>query len=237
MKNDFASPKKGFFRKGFQYIGQPLLWRMYRWYLSKPRWYEFEDLRVRLLPSVFHPGWLLSTKVLLSYVREFELKGKSILELGAGSGMISLCLAKAGAKVTASDINPSAIKAIQESCIENKVALNIIASDLFNKIPLQHFDFILVNPPYYPQNPSNKAEQAFFCGENFEYFQQFFSQVKPYLHPNTHLLMILSEDCELEKIKGLAKAEGMEMILVFQTRRQQEVQYIFKYLDINNDRV
>jgi 2-polyprenyl-3-methyl-5-hydroxy-6-metoxy-1,4-benzoquinol methylase len=36
---------------------------------------------------------------------ELELSGKRVLELGAGSGLIGLSLARKGAMVTASDLN------------------------------------------------------------------------------------------------------------------------------------
>lgn len=77
------------------------------------------------------------------------LKGKKFLELGCGSGLISIAAAKKGARVTASDINPVAVEFLVKNSEENKVEIEVIESDLFNDIPKQPFDIIAINPPYY----------------------------------------------------------------------------------------
>ena len=95
-------------------MGQPLIWKMYKWYMARPRWYNYRGIRVRLLPTVFHPGWLISTKVLLKFLAKMDLVDKHFIELGAGSGLIALHAASMGAHVMATDINPHAIHALEE---------------------------------------------------------------------------------------------------------------------------
>ena len=75
---------------------------------------------------------------------------------------------------------------------------------MFDDIPLQSFDYIIINPPYYPKEPANDAEKAWYCGENFEYFEKLFYQLEPYTHPQSVVLMSLSEDCDFQKIASIA---------------------------------
>ena len=130
---------------------QPILYKGIRWYYSKPRILTKNGVKIHLLPSVFHPSLYLSTDIFLAYLLKQAINGKKILELGAGNGYISLYLSKfKNCQVTASDINPAAIQGLQWSRDLNQTTLEIIESNLFDSIPVQAFDYILVNPPYYP---------------------------------------------------------------------------------------
>lgn len=87
---------------------------MAAWHFRKPRSFSFEDLKLTILPTVFHPGIYLSTGILVEFLSTIDLKGKTFLELGAGNGLTSFVAAKKGAIVTATDINTKAIEGIQE---------------------------------------------------------------------------------------------------------------------------
>src|ERR1700756_4425069 len=63
-------------------------------------------------PTVFHPKIFLTSAFFAEFVLGLDLRGKSFVEIGAGSGILSLSAAKAGAiSVTALDINPAAVEA------------------------------------------------------------------------------------------------------------------------------
>lgn len=215
-------------RRQIRRLTQPILWRFYKWYLSKDRWYEYKGLSVKIASSVFHPGLLFSTKILLEFVLKLELKEKKILELGAGSGMISAVVCRVGGLVTATDINPVAVQAMKESKEFNKLNFNILESDLFQNIPTQVFDFILINPPYFPKEPETDREKAFFCGSNFEYFYRLFEEVSNYMNRATDIYMILSDDCNIEKISSIAVENGLSWNLVYQEKVWGETNFIFK---------
>ncbi|MCY7410704.1 MAG: 50S ribosomal protein L11 methyltransferase, partial [Chitinophagales bacterium] len=76
---------------------RPLLQR----YLKKQRSYTFGEIKIQILPGVFHPGFFFSTKFLISVIEKKNLYKKTFLELGAGSGLISFVAEKLGAVVTA----------------------------------------------------------------------------------------------------------------------------------------
>ena len=71
----------------------------------------------------------------------------------------------------------------------------------------------MLNPPFYPKQPADNREHAFFCGPNFEYFQRLYSELKAYLSPRAEVYMILTDDCALDTISDLANKTGFTMVL------------------------
>lgn len=76
-----------------------------------------------------------------------------ILDLGAGSGAISICLAKEifSANITAVEISDAAIKVAESNILKHQVQtqVNIIKSDWFSGVEKgKKYDYIVSNPPY-----------------------------------------------------------------------------------------
>jgi release factor glutamine methyltransferase len=197
-------------------------------YLSATRMYTYKGIRLVIPPAVFHPGFFFSTRLLLRYIAKLPLKDKTLLELGAGSGLIAMYAAREGAQVTASDINQVAIHSLEMNSRSNRISLTVIHSDLFANIPLQRFDLIAINPPYYKKQPKTPAEYAWYCGEQGEYFQQLFSSLQWYMHSQSMVLMVLSDGCDLEMIKEMAAEHGFTLNCVFEKKNWIEVNYIFR---------
>jgi release factor glutamine methyltransferase len=205
----------------------PVLKPMILWYLSKTRSYSYGDMKVSVYPGVFHPGLFLSTKVLLEFLQQLKLGESSVLELGAGSGLISVYCAKMGARVTASDISDTAIRNISDNARQNNIEIKVIKSDLFDLINPNDFQLIIVNPPYYAKPVTSEKDFPWFCGENFEYFKKFFSQLKNETPLRPRIIMILSEDCDKKNISGIASEFGFTLKEVFRRRKIGEWNYIF----------
>ncbi len=180
-------------------------------YFSKPRRYNFKNIKGVVQPGVFYPHLTISTKVLLKQLDLLDLKNMSFLELGSGSGIISVLAAKKGAKVLSTDINTNAIENTIINAKRNQVEIETLESDLFDKIDNQIFDWIVINPPYYPKAPASVEERAWFCGKDFEYFKKLFQQIHAYFGDKSSVWMILSEDCEMDKIANLALEHELNM--------------------------
>lgn len=214
-------------RKFLKKITHPFFKLGLKLYYFKPRTFCYDGICIKVHPDVFPPHLTLSTTVLLDFIKEKELTNKTFLELGCGSGIISLFATKKGAKVTATDINTAALEFLSENAKKNHLQLEIIESDLFQSLTSRTFDCIVINPPYYPKQPKNTKEQAWFCGENFEYFEALFPQLKSQLVSSNETFMILSEDCELEKIKAIASKSDIAFNLVLEKKVVGEKNYIF----------
>ena len=207
---------------------RPLLAR----YLAKKRNYRYKDIVLEIPPEVFHPGFFFSTQLLLQYIGSLKLHEKKILELGAGSGLISIFAAKKGANVTASDINPVAVEFLKKNSGNNRVGLEIIQSDLFGDISPQQFDIIAINPPFYKKNPETINDFAWYCGENGEYFQKLFNGLRGYIHNNSNVLMVLSEDCDINMIERFAVIKGFSLQKIITKKAIWEYLYIYKVTDV-----
>jgi len=179
-------------------------------------------------PQVFHPGLFFSTKILLDYLGLQDIKETSFLELGAGTGIISILAKKKGAKVTATDINPLAIENIRDNCADHDIEFEVVQSNLFEKVPSQTFDWIVINPPYYPRNPQNNRDYAWYCGENHEFFRDLFSQLDQYIHAETNCIMILSDQCDIQKIKGIGESSGFNFKEIYRRQNWGEWNFIYQ---------
>jgi release factor glutamine methyltransferase len=212
-------------------ITHPFLKFGLKLFYSKPRKYCYENICVKVHPDVFPPHLTLSTKILLDFIKPIDLSNKTFLELGCGSGIISLLASKKGAMTTATDINTTTLEFLKKNAKKNNLSLSIIESDLFDKIINPNYDYIIINPPYYPKKAKNIKEKAWFCGENFECFEKLFKQLsEKVLYKNTY--MILSEDCELEKIKSIAQNQKMLFKIVSKKESIIEKNYIYNLTKI-----
>lgn len=151
-----------------------------------------------------------------------------MLDVGAGSGALALFAARQGAKVVALDINPLAVETVGRNAAANGLTVYTCHSDLFDQLPVQTFDYLLINPPYYPRIPANDAERAFFAGENLEYFENLFRQMSAYLHEQSKVWMILSEDCDLDGIQALARLSRFRLLPLFERKKWGERLLIFE---------
>jgi release factor glutamine methyltransferase len=196
-------------------------------HLSRTQSYVYKGIVLEIPPEVFHPKFFFSTKLLLRYVSHLSLSGKSFLELGAGSGLISIFASKKGAQVTASDINPAAVKAVQKNALANNVSLTVIHSDLFDQIPEQVFDVIAINPPYYKKKPVANIDYAWFCGEEGEYFQGLFKDLRRYVQPGSKVILILCDGCDIEMVQRIAAQNCFRLNCVETRQNLLEANFIY----------
>jgi release factor glutamine methyltransferase len=197
-------------------------------YLAGTTTYTYKKIQLEIPPEVFHPGFFFSTRLLLRHLANLPVAGKQFLELGAGSGLISIVAAKKGAQVTASDINTIAIAALKENARRNKVKLNIVQSDLFQAIPRQKFDLIAINPPYYKKNPGTEKEYAWYCGERGEFFQRLFQELQNFIHTKTVVMMILCDGCDQQMILTYARYYNFTMKCIATHKNLIERNFIYK---------
>jgi release factor glutamine methyltransferase len=205
-----------------------LLIPMTKYYLSKERKVRIDNIQLVIPAGVFHPTLFSSTKILLDFINGQSIKNLKTLELGAGSGLLSIKMERCGALSTASDISKLACDTIKRNADINNVLVEVIHSDLFDNLANRKFDLILINPPYYPKDPKNDAEKAWFCGRNFEYFDKLFYQMVNFVESNGCAIMVLSEDCDISRINRLAIKGGYLWQQILKTKDKGEWYFLFK---------
>jgi release factor glutamine methyltransferase len=198
-----------------------ILGRIY-FHLAYPLYYRrklAKSDRVTLLgfsltvpPGVFHPGLFFSTKILAAYVGSLKLDGLDVLEMGCGSGLVSLVAASQGARVVSADINPAAVECTDLNAAENGFAgrIEVVHSDLFRNLPAgRKFDMILWNPPFYPKNPRDDASFAWNAGEEYCILRRFAVEAPAYLRPGGIILLILTDaNVNVRTILGFFTSAG-----------------------------
>lgn len=197
-------------------------------YLAKERSYSYKGIKITIFPGVFHPGLFFSTKILLKYIERIDLHKKYILELGAGTGLISIFAAKKGGFVTASDISLTAVYNIEKNVKMTDANVEVVHSDLFDDVPHRRYDYIIINPPYYKKTPTTEKEFAWFSGDDFQYFRKLFPQLGNNVYENTNVIMVLSDEADLEMIKSIARNYKFLMSEEFHKKMWGENHFIYK---------
>jgi len=151
------------------------------------------SMEIEVPESVYLPH---EDSLLLAH--EIEKLGSSLadarfLEIGCGSGLISILAAKLGAVVTATDINPEAVEAAIQNAKANSVQLNAFASDLFANVK-GSFDFIIFNAPYLPDEDAGarSREQWSLHSEKGNIIERFISKAKNHLNEDGRILLLFS---------------------------------------------
>ncbi len=198
-------------------------------YLRRPRTTRFLGLRLKVLPGVFHPSFYFSTRTFAAFLGQQELKGRSLLDIGCGSGALGLVAARAGAAVVAVDINADAVRCAAANAETNGLRLEVLRSDLLDAVAQRTFDIIVINPPYFPGAPRDDADRAWHAGEGMSYFGRLFGQLaaRPGAADGV-VWMILADNCDLTAIAGLAEAAGLWMREIHSERALWEMQRIFR---------
>ncbi len=205
----------------------PLLKWFYLKYTSKDQKFKYQDIELDIYAGVFPPRFFHTTHFLLDYLTKQEIADASFLELGAGTGLISLYAAQQTAKVTASDISEIAVNNIKTNAQKNNFKISVIKSDLFKKIRKKSFDWIVINPPFYPSTPQSDPEYAWYCGENFEYFENLFKNISSYMNENSHVIMVLSDRAPIKKIIFIAGKNNIIMRVESLKKHLLERSFIF----------
>lgn len=110
---------------------------------------EFLDFELETEPGVLIPR--LDTEVVAVAACDLfkEHKGDSVLEIGCGTGALSIALAKkCKAKVTAVDINPLACELTKKNAEKNGVKVDVLCGDMYEPVKRKKYHMIISNPPY-----------------------------------------------------------------------------------------
>lgn len=112
-----------------------------------------------------------------------------ILDLGTGSGAISIALGKKlDSNVTGVDISDKALEVAKNNALQNNININFIKSDMLENVTGK-YDIVISNPPYIDSEEKimdsvKKYEPhlALYAEDNGLYFyKNILSNIKPYL--------------------------------------------------------
>jgi release factor glutamine methyltransferase len=161
------------------------------------------SLEIDIPSEVYNPS---DDSFLLLKVVEVD-PGESFLEIGCGSGLTSAHAAKAGARVTATDISPHAVEVTRRNAAKNDLRITVLESDLFEKV-VGNFDIIAFNAPYLPEERLNTSwiESAWAGGTTGnEVIIRFLGQAWKHLTPGGRIYLIISSLSGITSVLKAAK--------------------------------
>jgi release factor glutamine methyltransferase len=181
---------------------RPAFWLYYRWttlleYLMPP--VRRDGLVIAVRPGVCRPAF-----------HEHRLAadcrpGERVLDVGCGSGIVSVAAARAGAHVIAVDISPAALVNTRKNCALNFVAgVEIMFSDLFESVEGQ-FDSIVTHPPYV--DLAMRADNHHWA-TSAGFVERFFAGVDRYLAPNGRVRVMFPAS-QRRRLTVLASSAGL----------------------------
>ena len=199
--------------------------------------FHYNSLTIYLHHEVYEPAE--DTFLLLESIS--VIPGQKILEIGSGTGIISLSYASQGAEVICSDINPHAIKIIQRNIQENhsqlKGSIEVRTGNLFDILHKdERFDIIIFNPPYLPTTNEDKKgmsewyTRSFDGGETgLQVTTRFLKECKRFLKKDGHVYIIISSFSKQENITRLLEEITLKHQVINKLRCDDEILYVYRF--------
>jgi len=175
-------------------------------------------LRLAVYPTVFHPGYFMSSDRFAGFISGLDLRGKIVVDVGAGTGILAIAAARGGSEaVIATDINPNAVLSVPENARANSVGTQITAvcMDLlsgFAQRPL--FDVIVANLPKHSNEPRDLADRGWHSGPRHRNIHPLFEQAYERLKPGGCLYVMFSSHSELNIIEALITGAGFQCRII-----------------------
>jgi ribosomal protein L11 methyltransferase len=99
-----------------------------------PSWLEYQpepgDIVLRLDPGMaFGTGLHPTTQLCLAFIERYVDQDMEVLDLGCGSGILTIAAARLGAKVLALDTDPIAVEATRENVARNELADRVTVAE------------------------------------------------------------------------------------------------------------
>ena len=151
-------------------------------------------------------------------------EGETVLDMGAGCGILGIIAAEKAAKVVVVDINPYAVRCAKENAKLNRVADTIffVQGDLFTPIKIgEKFSLILFNAPYLPSESIEDASWLRFAWTGGvtgrEVIDRFIRKAPKYLKKDGRILLMQSTLSDVDQTLRRFEKRGLKTSIV--TRR------------------
>ena len=154
---------------------------------------DFYGYKINVNKKVLIPRFETETLVekTIKYIKTQKLQNGSLIDLGTGSGCISIVIKKEleDLSVTALDISKKALKVAKKNAKQNKADITFIHENIYKFNPENKYDILISNPPYVKEtdkvSPHIKYEpkKAIYANDSgLEYYKHIISTCKNYLN-------------------------------------------------------
>jgi release factor glutamine methyltransferase len=217
-----------------RYLRSTIHFLAYRFLLMRP-WSTVSraaGFRLKVRPTVFHPGWFPSSKFFAGFIAQLDLTGKRVADVGTGSGILALAAARAGAaSVVAVDINPNAARTAAENAHANRLGERVVAlcsNALSALAPRPVFDVILMAPPIHSGEPLDLADRALQAGPQYCDVALFFEQARERLAPGGCAYILMSSNSDRAVLHAMIDRAGLRARLAAERSILIETLFIYE---------
>lgn len=159
--------------------------------IVKVRNHEFE---IELCEGVYEPA---EDSLLLA--RSIRC-GARCLEMGSGTGLVSIYCALSGSEAVAVDISKLAVQCTAKNAKRNNVKVTGLESDLFSNVS-GRYDTIAFNPPYLPVVDVISGSEQWNGGpDGFQVTRRFLAELPLFLARDGRAFIILSDLTDIGKL-------------------------------------
>ena len=149
------------------------------------------ELKLEYCQGVYWPS---DDSFLLADTLSNRVKGKLAVDVGSGTGIISLIMAEKGMRVIAIDVDLNSAKCTWNNAKRNKLdhLVDVICCNLIEPLRTSaKFDIIVSNPPYLPGNW--RKEPDIYGGiRGVEMIEELISQARPFIDKRARLYLVIS---------------------------------------------
>jgi len=196
--------------------------------------------RFIVYPNVFSPKYFLDTDF---FARELPYKnGETFLEIGCGTGVISVFVALNGARhVTCVDLNVDAVENTKENSIIHRVQdkITVLQGNVYDSLPRDaQFDTIFWNTPFgYVENDKLTILERAVFDLSYNATQRFINEASNFLNPNGRLLIGFSSTLgKLEILLKFLEEAGFDSKLIAKTQSVETHPVTFEIFEaLSND--
>ena len=179
-------------------------------------------------PYIYEPSD--DSFLILNFMDENKtlFKDKSVLDMGTGSGILSVKAADLGSDVTAVDINEYVIEELKEKHLRKSIHFKV--SNLFSHIRGK-FDIVLFNPPYLPRLTTEDEAVALAVSggkHGYEIIVSFLSKLNLHLKNDGFALLVFSSLTNKEMVDETLVKYGFEYVLIKKQDFDFETLFLYK---------
>jgi release factor glutamine methyltransferase len=174
---------------------QCLIWRFRLFQQHRHRRLALEHVQgmpILVLPDVFNPALFFTSEAFVKQLDAIQIRPNwTVLDMGTGSGIGAIAVARRGARAVAVDISAEAVRCARINVLLNRVDHNVEVrcSDLFAGVQGERFDLILFNPPFYAGKPGESWEYAWRSDDVLDRFAR---DLPTFLNPSGRAWLIVS---------------------------------------------
>lgn len=154
-------------------------------------------------------------------------QGERVLEIGPGSGVVSIHCALNGAEVVCGDVNPKAVALTRRNAEANGAEIEVLETDVYSNVS-GRFDTIVFNLPYLPVEEEGELAKAWSGGEDgLGPLPELLKGAPDHLLPGGRVVVVVSslmDGGRLAEVLGERRVNVLgEMSLFFERLRVLEI--------------